>query len=61
MSVTPVMFPPGRAKLLTIPVRDRILGCRDDNWDRLSCLLGCVNSCERFNYKDIGIELHEFG
>ena len=56
--VSPVIFPPGRAKLSTMPVATGSR-CHHNNGNRLGCLLGCKDRMVQRD-KDINLELHEF-
>ena len=59
--MSPVIFPPGRAKLSMSPRRDRILNCHHDNRNRLCRLLGREDPSCSLGDKDIDLELHQFG
>ena len=55
---SPVMFPPGRARLATSPLPTGSLSLRHDNGNGDSCFLGGTGCCRTTRDDDVYLETH---
>jgi hypothetical protein len=61
MKLIPVMFPPGRARLATIPNLNRIANPKHDDGGRRSGLLGGKDRRRSDRYDDVNLETDQLG